>query len=443
MSILSAAEPERSFRLIEIICPDQRSTMSATSEAQAESYGARGQEYGMGQFFRSSQIETEAAATSATGREEKKNDQLTIEPILRNQLRCCYEQRGARSNPLLVQFRFKDDGNRYSPFAIHCGIFISGSDVQREAIDLTFDLDANTKMTQLKLSGTEIQAWDTIKQCLTSRREQGQTGKICCKYPHVQIAERHFCSGSLRDIYELAKEGGTLTPEEHQKFVRDNLGLSEENYQLRLNEIYGNPDCLVNDFTGNFYDSEQAWLKFVSSPIPPLKYVRFSGEHNAIQIREVEISLISYLDICRYCRGTLSVLLSQETDKRFFHHFLYRNLPAALLTRMKQKECSEEEFKKIFLNLQSLSQVCGFYSKIPRYIGELQKIREALLFLGKFKIESSLAEIQSITSISQKLKIMYDEIEGLVRSGFYDNSIGLVLRSIRGYSFQQIPSRRA
>lgn len=463
-SILSATELQCGFRSIKILpFSQQKPSVSDDDKTRAEMPAERGKEFGINHIFEDVQVEnqpkqhtgttlepnTAAAAAAAASSEAPRtfNKKAEFESILLEQLKLSYEQRGSGPNPLVVQFRFKNRDNGYSPFIIYCGVFISGSETQRETMDLPFDVEAsaNTRMTQLKLSPAESQAWDTIKQCLINRSEQGQKGKICCKYPHIEITGQRFCSGSLRDIYELAKEGGILVPEEHQSFVKSNLGLSTEgNCRTRLGEVCGNPDCFTDDFTGNFYDSEQAWLKFVSSSTPSLKYVRFIGRHDGNPATEIEISLISFLDICRYCRGTLSMLLSRETETLFFHHFLYRNLPAALLTRMKHKECTEQELQGLCSNLQNLGQVCGFSSKIPAYIGELQKIRDTIQFLSKFKVESNLQEIKSIGDVLKKLKSMYDgEVEGLVRSGFYDGSIGLLLMSIYAYSFQQIPSRRA
>lgn len=359
-SVINAAEKKQSahqwrggVRCIEILpCID------ITSEVSSET------EYGEGRFFTT--IEPRKFEQARSDSAERKS--LTTETGLEQAIPTAEPQRASSGIPVSEQTSGKDlilsnlydyyknylfdagnSGGR-NPLFVECEFFYPAPDSREKQISCgkvcmglfvsgnqKFAIDSGTckKIDEAKKTLESLRFLKDVKneldkktKSLTSQFKSLDGQILYYQLPAFSVQNESVPPISEGDINNSAKENSF----NHQDRVVSRLANALLRKQGTLNKLFGHPSqdmdtikgCFESNFDGCFTDSEQAWLDFLENPRP--HHIFFSSNFDIQNAKTFSVTMFSYYDVCRYCRGTLSYLFGSKLLEDSFSDF-FKKLP--------------------------------------------------------------------------------------------------------------------
>lgn len=318
---------QRVERAIEII-PRKHADLDSVQNVGTSS------EYGKDFFFKNigvgnnSLSAQQTAVASATPIQSVVADSSLITGILKG-LADYHDQYLEGKNPLLVACDFfKSDDKDHSCGTVYMGLFVSGS--KQFAMDQKTcqGVDSATKTFQ------QFHNPKVISDFVKERESHGVYYKTPC-FPIDGNSVPPISSGDL-----CAEEGQSRLSNKEAVSLRFAQHVLQGPLCKSLFEHDGQnraeTGCFQRSFNDCFAHSEQAWLSFLENPRPG--HICFSNSFDIREASNFVITLYSYNDICRYCRGTFSFL--SENIHRYLINLLEK-LPDLMNTYWKRVAVKE------------------------------------------------------------------------------------------------------
>ena len=253
-------------------------------------------------------------------------------------------------NPLFVRYDFfKETGEICG--SIYTGLFISGSS------KIMMDEGTCKKVLEAERTFEQFSRSEVVKDFSKGRMlvpSDTSKDRAFCKLPRISVSERSFPPVSVADLSssDSGYKDSILLRFAYQFLFK--VGLAER--------LFGHPaenggqtlGCFSGALEDCFLHSEQAWLEFLKTPRPA--HIFFSEGFDASAAVKYSVVLISYRDLCRYCRGTFSYLLHNGFLEMSLTDFLAKlpQLMKIFWEKYKIPELPLEKFAKTNIKFDNL-----------------------------------------------------------------------------------------
>lgn len=253
------------------------------------------------------------------------------------------------------------------------GVFVSGGKEKTESYQVT-EKDKENILNQCREKTTKIGKFSPLENMLVSSQNYKNNKLYYINLfevrPGVKLLPYNGSNskGKLREIIE-----NRLFNEDkfQSKTLEENLQATNNRNDFCL-KMFGQPAyfklnntfcrvCFGEDLNTCFDQSEQSWLNFLTEtieeidlskgndyfcPIKPL-FLEDSETymHTKYDVENIDINLYSCLDICRYCRGTMSYMLVNKNLKKIIQEFFERGCEEFSLNSLKLFAYSNVETK--------------------------------------------------------------------------------------------------